>query len=109
MTELEVGTSNVFARELFSGLRYPIERYVNRNKQLNLVQTVHKHSRPFNLHALRHLRATELVRFYHFGAEDLSAYCGWRLSTSVRGISPVMERYIDLNWQQYIHKLFKPR
>lgn len=98
------------ARILFKGLRYPIEKYkLTLDSKLKLYKEVPKHSRPFNLHALRHLRATELVRFYHFGAEDLAAYCGWSLTTTTKGLSPTMARYIDLSWQQYIAKLFKQR
>lgn len=97
-----------YARRLFSPLKYPIYRYTRKDAQ-NKKIPVPKHWKPFGLHALRHLRATELNHFYHFGAEDLAAYCGWKLSTAVPAISPVMERYIDLNWQQYIRKLFKPR
>jgi hypothetical protein len=61
------------------------------------------------LHFLRHLRATELVRFYHFKAEDLAAYCGWKLQT-VSHASSVMERYVDLGaYIEYFPKLLKKR
>ncbi len=94
-------------QETFLGFQYPIEMY--KVKEGELVNTVEKHWNPFHLHALRHLRTTELVRFYHFRAEDLAAYCGWRLRTMSRDISPVMERYIDLSWQEYFPKLLKKR
>ncbi len=104
------------ARQLFKGLSYPIETYkiidsvkVVNEKKLITYKHVPKHPRPFNLHALRHLRATELVHTYHFNAQDLAAYCGWTLTTTTPGVSPTMARYIDLSWQQYIIKLFKPR
>lgn len=104
------------ARTLFKGLSYPIETYkvvdnvkVVNEKKLITYKHVPKHPRPFNLHALRHLRATELVHTYHFNAQDLAAYCGWTLATTTPGVSPTMARYIDLSWQQYITKLFKQR
>jgi hypothetical protein len=92
---------------VFKGLQYPIEAYTAGPK--GFVRHVERHPRPFALHALRHLRATELVRFYHFTATDLAAYCGWRLRTVQRDISSVMERYIDLRWQEYYPKLLRKR
>jgi hypothetical protein len=97
----------ILENETFKGYQYPIDRY--RVKQGELVNVVPRHWNPFRLHALRHLRTTELVRFYHFRAEDLAAYCGWRLRTVAKDISPVMERYIDLSWQEYFPKLLKER
>ena len=94
-------------KKTFEGFQYPIEQY--KIKQGELVKVVERHWNPFRLHALRHLRTTELVRFYHFRAEDLAAYCGWRLRTIARDISPVMERYIDLSWQEYYPKLLRER
>jgi hypothetical protein len=94
-------------KETFKDYQYPIERY--KVKQGQLLNIVPKHWNPFRLHALRHLRTTELVRFYHFKAEDLAAYCGWHLQTISKDISSVMERYIDLNWQSYFPKLLKKR
>lgn len=94
-------------KETFQGFQYPIDEYKIREGEL--LRVIEKHWNPFRLHALRHLRTTELVRFYHFRAEDLAAYCGWRLRTIARDISPVMERYIDLSWQEYYPKLLKER
>jgi hypothetical protein len=112
------GTAKVFpftrqivwcsAKETFKGLTYPVDKYRVVNRELQSVREVPKHDHPFALHALRHLRATELVNFYHFKAEDLAAYCGWRL-TSLTKMTTVMERYIGLQWQDYFPKLLKRR
>lgn len=95
------------AKELFEGYTYPILGY--RVKNGNELIEVPAHNKRFTLHALRHLRATELVRFYHFKAEDLAAYCGWKLTTVTKATS-VMERYIDLGaYLDYFPKLLKKR
>jgi hypothetical protein len=96
------------AKEIFKGFTYPITSYKIKSEagQLELVKEHHKR---FTLHGLRHVRATELVRFYHFRAEDLAAYCGWKLSTVTKSTS-VMERYIDLGaYLEYFPKLLKRR
>lgn len=94
------------AKTVFEGFNYPIMSY--KIKQANGTFTVvNEHLRSFALHALRHLRATELVRVYHFKAEDLAAYCGWKLATVTKA-TPVMERYIDLGaYLEYFPKLLK--
>jgi len=93
------------AKDVFSGLKYPIDRYkVYSDGQI--VKEVDKHVRDFNLHALRHLRATELVEFYGFDGFALSIYLGWTLS---EGHSTVMGRYLALGWQYYFPKLLKRR
>jgi hypothetical protein len=97
----------VHAKTIFEGFNYPILSYkIKRDGELTHVP---EHSKRFTLHALRHLRATELIRFYHFKAEDLAAYCGWRL-TSIGKTTSVMERYIDLSaYVDYFPKLLKQR
>jgi hypothetical protein len=97
----------VLEHNVFSDWKYPILKYSVKKGELR--ETVPNHWNPFRLHAIRHLRATELVRFYHFKAEDLAAYCGWKLQTLDREVSSVMERYIDLAWQSYYGKLLRPR
>lgn len=95
------------AKEIFNGFYYPIDRYYLRKQELKIEITAHP--KRFTLHAIRHLRATELIRFYHFKAEDLAAYCGWKLGT-VSKVSSVMERYIDLGaYIEYFPKLLKKR
>lgn len=97
----------VKAKELFEGFTYPIIEY--KVKDGTELIEVPAHDKRFTLHAIRHLRATELVRFYHFKAEDLAAYCGWRLTTVTKATS-VMERYIDLGaYTEYFPKLLKQR
>lgn len=94
------------AKPFFEGFKYPIESY-KKKMGTGEIQVVPGHSRTFALHALRHLRATELVRVFHFKAEDLAAYCGWRLTTVTKATS-VMERYIDLGaYLEYFPKLLK--
>lgn len=98
----------VRAKEIFEGFSYPILEYKLKEPTGEIVE-VPAHNKRFTLHAIRHLRATELVRFYHFKAEDLAAYCGWRLTTVTKATA-VMERYIDLGaYLEYFPKLLKKR
>jgi hypothetical protein len=96
------------AWQAFKGLKYPIERYVIANKSLGLRKVVDSHLKPFGLHALRHLRASELIEFYGFDGIDLSIYGGWTLKSMV-GVGGSLERYAHLQWQKYFPKLLKPR
>jgi hypothetical protein len=73
-----------------------------------LKKEVEEHIRPFALHALRHLRATELVEFYGFNGYNLSTYGGWTLKTVV-GVSASIERYLSLSWHNYFEKMLKRR
>ena len=95
------------SKAAFEGLTYPIETYTI--KQGEVVKKVDEHVRPFRLHALRHLRATELRERYQFDGFDLASYCGWRLGTIVPQISRTMERYLSLGWASYFPKLLKKR
>lgn len=101
----EVGDSRLFpftrqkawskAKEAFQGLQYSTGGY---SKAKNYYAP---RNRPFNLHALRHVRATELVEYYGFDSFDLSSFCGWSLERSS------MSRYLHLGWQRYFPKLLK--
>jgi len=91
----------------FEGLTYPIETYPT--KQGGVKIKVADHIRSFRLHALRHLRATELRERYQFDGFDLASYCGWHLGTIVPQISRTMERYLSLGWASYFPKLLKKR
>lgn len=94
------------SRDVFKELSYSIDQYrVLRDGQLVSVPI---HPRAFRLHALRHLRASELVSFYGFDGFGLATYGGWKYSTMAR-TSSVMDRYLSLSWQSYIEKLFKKR
>lgn len=102
----------VHEHKVFEGLTYSIEEYsIYENGKL--VKKVSDHERPFTLHALRHLRATELVEFYGFDGFNLAAYGGWTMMTAqaMFGVrSPkVFSRYLYLNWQGYFPKLLKKR
>jgi hypothetical protein len=73
-----------------------------------VLKDVDEHIRAFRLHALRHLRATELVEHYGFDGFQLATYGGWMPTTTTR-ISSVIQRYLSLSWQSYIDKLLKRR
>lgn len=98
------------SKPYFSNMEYQIEKYKivyheqdeQTGEDLKLVKIVEPHSKPFTLHALRHLRATELVEYYGFSAFDLSIYGGWV-------IPQAFGRYVNLNWQSYIGKLLRKR
>ena len=111
----------VHSKTAFEGLTYPIDKYsvladarvvktfIRLTKTGKPVVDVPEHQRPFRLHALRHLRATELRERYQFDGFDLASYCGWRLGTIVPQISRTMERYLSLGWASYFPKLLKKR
>lgn len=101
-----------FSKQAFEGLTYPIETYtIWRDGQL--VKKVDEHTRPFRLHALRHLRTSELVERYGFGGFNLAAYAGWTITTAQAqfgvNVPRVISRYLYLNWQGYFPKLLKKR
>jgi len=113
-------TAWAFANEVFKDLSYPIEKYgvftrnidgKTHNGKKGTITLVPQHLRSFRLHALRHMRATELAEFFGFKGFDLATYCGWTLESTARaeGVSPVISRYLSLSWQGYIEKLFKKR
>jgi len=95
-----------YEHEVFKGLIYPIETYtIWRNGQLT--KKVGRHSRPFTLHALRHLRASELVDFFGFNGPELATYGGWAFRSV--GFPTAADRYLSLGWQSYFPKLLKRR
>jgi hypothetical protein len=97
-----------YAQEVFSGLRYPIEKY-NLYKPKSLKpKPIKSHMKPFRTHALRHLRATELIETFGFTGFDLSVYGGWTLRSMV-GVGSAMSRYAHLDWRRYFPKLLKER
>ena len=95
-----------YSKKAFEGEIYEIEEYrVLKDGEL---KSVKRHPKPFRLHALRHLRASELVEYFGFDGFNLATYGGWKYSTTAR-TSSVMDRYLTLGWQSYIGKLFKKR
>jgi len=106
-------------RSAWEGLVYPIENYkvievdlkgnviLNENGKKKS-KTITRHTRPFNLHAIRHIRATDLVVYYGFNGPNLSAFAGWTLSTAMQ-VSSSINKYVSLDWRSYFHKLLKKR
>jgi len=96
-----------YSRELFEGLTYPIEEYTpfENGKPLPKVK---EHLKPFRTHALRHLRATELIEVYDFSGVELSLYGGWTLRSMI-GVGSAMSRYTHLQWRKYFPKLLTER
>jgi len=94
------------SKRAFEGLSCPIETYTLW-KDGRLLRKVEDHSRRFRLHALRHLRATELVAHYGFNGFELATYCGWTYRTAT-GMGSI-DRYLSLDWQSYFPKLLKKR
>ena len=99
--------ATAYANKAFKGLTYPVYKYkIWENGKV--VKEPKFHNKPFRTHALRHLRATELLEYYGFTGIDLSIYGGWTLKSMV-GIGSAMERYAHLNWRQYFPKLLKEK
>jgi integrase len=96
-----------YARQTFKGLKYPIESYTW-SPLKGKKKTVSAHPRSFNVHALRHLRTTELVDVYGFDGFEISTWGGWKLSTTT-GVSGSVGRYTHRQWWKYIPKLLRPR
>ncbi len=95
---------------VFNGLSYPIDTYMVSLE--GKLEKIPSHQRNFKLHALRHLRSTELVEAYGFDGFNLAAYGGWKIQTSTakfgQAIPSVVARYLYLRWQAYIDKLITP-
>lgn len=96
-----------YAKKAFEGLRYPIYMY-KIFEDGKVVKEVKQHSKPFATHALRHIRASELIEEYGFDGIDLSIYGGWTLRSMV-GVGSSMQRYAHLRWQKYFPKLLRKR
>ena len=106
------------AREVFSGLTYPIEEYTRiieeeelrsgmeiiQEKEDRLIVKHEKHIRSMATHAIRHIRAVDLMTFYGFSVQELSTIGGWTLR-SMTGASGAISRYAHLDWRSYFPKL----
>ena len=97
-----------YAKVTFKGLQYPIEKYNQYEPEYTKPKPVKAHLKPFRTHALRHLRATELIETFGFTGFDLSVYGGWTLRSMV-GVGSSMSRYAHLDWRRYFPKLLKKR
>jgi len=99
-----------YAKQVFEGLTYQIEKYtiVEGQGETKISREKKRHPRQFRTHALRHIRAAELIEHYGFDGIDLSAYGGWTLRSMI-GVGSAMERYAHLRWQKYFPKLLKTR
>ena len=97
-----------YSQKTFSGLSYPIDKYNLYNPEDLKPKPIKAHLKPFRTHALRHLRATELIESFGFTGFDLSVYGGWTLRSMV-GVGSAMSRYAHLNWRRYFPKLLKKR
>lgn len=107
------------SRSAWKDLIYPIENYdiIETDEEGNPLLkengskvkiNIDRHFRDFNLHAIRHIRATDLVVYYGFNGPNLSAFGGWTLSTAMR-VSSSVNRYVQLDWRSYYPKLRKNR
>lgn len=95
-------------RATFYGLSYPIMKYsVTEEDEAGARQKkkVGGHSRDFSVHALRHLRTTELSQHYGLTGEDLARFNGWTMGSA--GLSNMVERYEMFNWRKYGQKLLQ--
>lgn len=101
----------LYAQKTFKGLWYKIDKYYLGKDENGDVIVEPQHLKRFGLHALRHVRSSELVEVYGFDAFDLALFGGWsmRSATSRAGVSSAMERYLSLRWQGYFRKLLKRR
>jgi hypothetical protein len=106
------------AKKFWRDLAYVIEDYsvvidkegtiTGIDKEKRRSKRVDRHLRDFTLHALRHLRASDLVDYYDFNGANLSAFGGWTVSTAMR-VGSSVGRYLDLQWQGYFPKLLRKR
>jgi len=95
-----------YARDLFDGLTYRVETYKHTDNS-GEKRSIHAHDRDFATHALRHLRASELIMKYGFDGTDLSIFGGWTLRSAL-GVGSSLDRYVHLDWRRYFPKLLKP-
>jgi len=80
------------AREVFTGLSYPIERYITVGRV-----EVPAHWKDMCTHALRHIRALQdLMCFYDFDGLDLAIYGGWSSQFVEAQLPGIASRYLHL-------------
>jgi hypothetical protein len=100
--------AHAYATKTFSSLSYPIDKYNLYTPEKPKPEPIRAHMKPFRTHALRHLRATQLIEDHGFDGIDLSIFGGWTLRSMI-GVGSAMSRYAHLNWQRYYPKLLKER
>jgi hypothetical protein len=88
-----------YENRLFDSLQYYVYTYTAKGLKRE------GHYRRFNLHAIRHMRASELVEYYGFTGPELAIYGGWTFKTM--GFPGATDRYLSLSWQLYFPKLLK--
>lgn len=91
-------------QKVFSGFVCPIEEYEIFDGKIKQVPS---HSRAYSIGSLRHQRATDLIGFYGFDGFNLAAFGGWSIRSTVKMVTPVMTRYLYINWQAYLPKLLR--
>ena len=110
------------ARTVFADLTYPVEEYqriieeheIKENMRIidsdgeRFVVRVEKHKNAMGTHAIRHIRAVDLMTIYSFSVQELSIIGGWTLR-SMTGASGALGRYVHLDWQSYFPKLLIKR
>jgi len=110
------------AKATFTGLTYPIEEYqrvigegelkegmrIIEEDEESFIVKVEKHRRVMGSHALRHIRAVDLMSIHGFTIQELSTIGGWTLR-GMTGASGSIERYAHLGWHSYFPKLLIKR
>lgn len=110
------------AHNAFEGLTYPIEEYTRiieehelkegmqiiRDNEEGLIVKLSKHYRDMATHAIRHIKAVDLMNIHGFTVQELSVIGGWTLR-SMTGASGAISRYAHLDWQSYFPKLLIKR
>ncbi len=94
---------------LFEGWGWPVQDYSIYEGKGIPPQKIEGHIKPFSLHSLRDVRATQLLTFYGFDGVDLAIHGGWTIQNTVAGVTSVMARYLDIyqDWRRPFPKLMK--
>ena len=87
------------AIECYAGFEYEIDKYFD----FETKKYVDNHKRCAATHFSRHIRAKELVTRYKFSPIQLTYYMGWKLGPNLGG-SVMMDKYINLQWHDYVSK-----
>lgn len=109
----------VLNNQTFGDLTYPIE-YYELWENGEIIAHKEEHTKPFRLHALRHLRTTELVEVYDFDGIDLALYGGWsfrriaqaegmqsNVFSGAGALAGAMKRYAHIQYKRYFPKLLR--